>query len=52
MADLEISHEKYKSTINEKENHRRLKKTEQWKLMIKDELSENNKNIRENNENV
>ena len=55
LIDLEIIHEEYKSIIDEEENNRRLKENIR---MIKDcddekdELSENIKNIRENNENM
>ena len=54
LIDLEISHEEYKSIINEEENYKRLKENIR---MIKsddekDELSENSKNIKENNENA
>ena len=54
LIDLEISHEEHKSIINDEENFRRLK---EYIRMIKsddkeDELSENNKSIKENNENV
>ena len=54
MIDHEISHEDYKSIINEEENYRRLK--ENIRMMKsddeKDALSENNKNIRKSNENA
>ena len=54
LIDLEISHEEYKSIINEEENYKRLK--ENIRMMKsddeKDELSENSKNIKENNENA
>ena len=54
LIDLEISHEEHKSIINDEENFRRLK---EYIRVIKsndkeDELSENNKSIKENNENV
>ena len=53
LINIEISHEEYKSIINEEENYRRLK--ENIKVMKsddqKDELSENNENIRENSGN-
>ena len=54
LIDLEISHEEHKSIINDEENFRRLK---EYIRMIKsndkeDELSENNKSIKENNKNV
>ena len=54
LIDLEINDEEYKTIINEEENYRRLK--ENIRMMKsddeKDDLSENNKNIRENNENA
>ena len=54
LIDLEISHAEYKSIINEEENYKRLK--ENIRMMKsddeKDELSENSKNIKENNENA
>ena len=50
FIDLEISHEEFKTIINEEENYRRLK--EVIRMMKSDdesdELTENNKNIREN----
>ena len=54
LIDLEISHEEHKSIINDEENFRRLK---EYIRMMKsndkeDELSENNKSIKENNKNV
>ena len=51
LIDLEISHEKFKTIVNEKEKHEKMKENIR---MIKSshELSENNKNIRENNENA
>ena len=47
LIDLEISHEEFKTIVNEEENYRRFK---EYIIMIKsgDKLSENNKNIREN----
>ena len=54
LIDLEISHEEYKTIINEEENYRRLK--EKIRMMKSDkekaELSYHNKNIRENNGNA
>ena len=51
LIDLEISHEEFKIIANEKEKHEKMKENIR---MIKSshELSENNKNIRENNENA
>ena len=51
LIDLEISHEEFKTIVNEKE------KFEQMKEIIrntksKDELSGNSRDIRENNENA
>ena len=58
LIDLEISHEEYKSNINEKENYRRLKENIRM-TNSSDELNEekdirieNNKNIKENYENT
>ena len=51
LIDFEISHEKYKSIINEYENYRRMKENIKM-IKSSDKLSENNKNIRENGENV
>ena len=54
LIDFEISHEEFKTTINEEEDYRRLK--ESIRMMKsddkKDELSKNDENIRENNENL
>ena len=47
LIDLKISHEEYKSIITEEENYRRLKENIRM-MKSDDELSENNKNIREN----
>ena len=50
LIDLEISHEEFKTIINEEENHRRLKGSTRM-MKSDDELSENSKNIRKNNGN-
>lgn len=54
LIDVEIYHEEYKSILNERENYRRL--TENIRMMEgndeKYELSESNKNIRENSKNA
>ena len=58
LIDLEISHEEYKSNINEKENYRRLNenirmtKSSDELNEKKDARIENNKNIKENYENT
>ena len=58
IETFEISHEEYKSIINEEENYRILKESIRM-IKSSDELNkkenktiENNKNIRENNENA
>ena len=49
--DLEISHEEFKTVVNEKEKYRRMK--ESIRIMeSSDELSGNNKSIRENTGNA
>ena len=47
LIDLEVSHEEFKTIVNEKEKYERMK---EWIRMMKssDELSRNNGNIREN----
>ena len=50
LIDLEISHEEFKTIINEEENYRRLKGSTRM-MKSDDELSENSKNIRKNNGN-
>ena len=51
LIDLEISHEEFKTTVNENEKYERMKKNIK---MIKSsgELSENNKSITENRGNA
>ena len=53
LIDLEITHEEFKTIVNEKEKYDRIKENiENIKSSDeKDELSENNKNIRENSGN-
>ena len=48
LIDLEISHEEFKTIVNEEENYRRLKGNIRMMKSNdeKDELSENKKNIR------
>ena len=51
LIDLEISHEEFKTVVNEKEKYRRMK--ESIRIMeSSDELSGNNKSIRENTGNA
>ena len=54
LIDLEINHEEFKAIVNEKEKYvqkkeivRNIKKNDE-----KDEINENNKNIRRNSGNV
>ena len=49
LIDFEISHEEFKTIVNKEQNHRRLKENIRM-MKSSDELSENNKNIREDNE--
>ena len=51
---LETSHERYKTIISEEENYKKMKESIRNTKSSdkKDELSENNKNIRETNENA
>ena len=51
LIDLEISHEEFKTVVNEKEKYRRMK--ESIRIMeSSDELSGNNKSIRGNTGNA
>ena len=51
LVDLEISHEEFKTTVNEKEKYEKVE--ESIRLMkSSDELIENNKNIIKNNGNA
>ena len=54
LINLKISHKESKIIINEEENYRRLKESIRIRRSeyAKDELSENNKNMRENGENA
>ena len=46
LIDLEISHEEFKTTVNEKEKYEKKKKKEIIRMMkSSDKLNENNKNI-------
>ena len=51
LIDLEISHEEFKTIVNEKEKYEKMKEDIKMVKSI-NELSEDNKNIRENNENA
>ena len=48
LIDSVISHEEYQTIINEKEKYEKMKENIRM-IKCDDELSENNKNIRENN---
>ena len=51
LIDLEITHEEFKTIVNEKEKYERM--TENIRVMKgSDELGENNKSIRENSRNA
>ena len=47
LIDIEISHEEFKTIVNEKEKCERMKENIRM-MKSSDELSENNKSIREN----
>ena len=47
LIDLEIGHEEFKTTVNEKEKYGRMEENIRM-MKISDELGENNKSIREN----
>ena len=51
LIDLDISHEVFKTIVNEKEKHEQMKESIRM-MKIRDELSENSKDIRKNNENA
>ena len=51
LIDLYISHEEFKTIVNEKEKYEQMKESIR-NTKIKDELSENSRDIRENNENT
>ena len=54
LIDLEITHEEFKTIVNEKEKYHRMEESIRniKSSDEKDELRENNKNIRRNSENV
>ena len=49
--DLDISHEEFKTIVNEKEKYEQMKENIRNRKR-KDELSENRRDIKENNENA
>ena len=51
LIDLEITHEEFKTTVNEKEKYEQMKDNIR-NIKNNDELSKNSKNIRKNSENV
>ena len=51
LIDLEISHEEFKTIVNEKEKYEQMKESIR-KTKSRDELSENSKGIRENSGNT
>ena len=51
LIDLEISHEEFKTIVNEKEKYEQMKESIR-KTKSRDELSENSKSIRENSGNT
>ena len=51
LIDLDISHEEFKTIVNEKEKHEQMKESVR-NIKSKDELSENSRNIRENSGNA
>ena len=51
LIDLYISHEEFKTIVNEKEKYEQMKKNIR-NTKIKDELSENSKDIKKNSKNT
>ena len=51
LIDLDISHEEFKTIFNEKEKYEQMKESNR-NTKSKDELSENSRDIQENNENA
>ena len=51
LIDLDISHEEFKTIVNEKEKGEQMKESIR-NTKSRDELSENSSDIRENNENA
>ena len=51
LTDLDITHEEFKTIVNEKENYEQMNESIR-NTKSKNELSENGRDIRENNENT
>ena len=51
LIDLDISHEEFKTIVNEKEKYEQMKQNVR-NTKSRDELSENCRDIRKNNENA
>ena len=51
LIDLDMSHEEFKTIFNEKEKYEQMKESNR-NTKSKDELSENSRDIQENNENA
>ena len=51
LIDLDISHEKFKKIVNEKEKYEQMKESIR-NIKNRDELSENSRDIRENSGNA
>ena len=51
LIDLDISHEEFKTVVNEKEKYGQMKECIR-NTKIRNELNENNKNTSENSENA
>ena len=51
LIDQEISHQEFKTIVNEKEKYEQIKESIR-NTKTKDELSKNNRDIKENNENA
>ena len=51
LIDLDISHEEFKTIVNEKEKYEQMKESIR-NTKSRDELSENSRDIRENNGNA
>ena len=51
LIDLDISHEGFKTIVNEKEKYEQMKKSVR-NIKSRDELNENSRDIRENSKNT
>ena len=51
LIDLDISHEVFKTIVNEKEKYEQMKKSVR-NIKCRDELNENSRDIRENSKNT